>query len=99
MAKHGLGPVGRESYRKLGDRLRALRSREGWSVASCAAQAGVSRRTWEYFEAGERVPAAATMSAMFRVFGHQLWIRVGRAEDSVQERPERPTSPILASSR
>ena len=71
-----MSPRDRAHYRVLGDRLWQLRVREGWSAEECAVQAGVSRRTWEYFEAGETVPQAATLSMMFRVFGWQLRIRV-----------------------
>ncbi len=71
--------MGRESYRKLGEQLCELWTRKGWTVVACADHAGVARRTWERFEAGETEAEFGTLAAMFKLFGQQVWLRVGPA--------------------
>lgn len=52
----------------LGDRVREEREVLGWSQATLAAQAGVSRRTIMRLEAGSHRPGADLVAALARVF-------------------------------
>lgn len=45
-----------EDKKKIGEKLKLLRTEKKLSVANCAAAVGVSESAWRMYELGERVP-------------------------------------------
>ena len=99
-------PLSEGEARRLGQRLRELRSREGLSQAGLARQVKLTQSVQSRLEAGEQEPSAGQLRAFARRFGVTIdYLVIGysptaaaatpgrkRAACTCSERPRKPPS-------
>ncbi|MDO9307191.1 MAG: helix-turn-helix transcriptional regulator, partial [Mesorhizobium sp.] len=67
--------------RQIADRLKSLRSAQGWSLDELAAQSGVSRATLSRLENAEVSPTAQVLGRLCAAYGLTMTRLMGMVED------------------
>lgn len=72
--------VERRNMATFSERLLELRTERGLSQAAAAAQIGITSRTYQRYESGEREAAISALVSMADLFGVSIDYLVGRSD-------------------